>query len=388
MRGVLLAGVGVLALSVAGPARAQIVCANCTDEITEVAREAARIQQVIQQINYLKSQLTQMENIYGSVAHLPDGALSQLGQQMNVPQFRNPLPTATGAIGALMNGSNMGSLTGLGQQYLGQNRIYVPNATDFNAVSMASNSNSIAGVQSMSDQLYQSAAAHNQALQQLEGQLAAAPDEKAVADISARVQLEQTYIQSQQVQAQAIATWQQAQMRSVEQQREESRRCYIDATLSRLDSGSEGPAPNDNCAQPGAANGGVILAGAGYGGGAVASGYDQYLGQTVGTGQCVALLQAADPGIGSTSSWVQGSQVMGNSALQPGTPIATFDGSGQYANATDGSSHAAIYLGQNAQGIQVEDQWLGHPASTRTIPWNSTTGAANTGSQFYVVSHS
>ena len=119
-----------------------------------------------------------MENIYGSVAHLPDGALSQLGQQMNVPQFRNPLPTANGAIGALINGSNMGSLTGLGQQYLGQNRIYVPNATDFNAVSMASNSNSIAGVQSMSDQLYQSAAAHNQALQQLEGQLAAAPDEK------------------------------------------------------------------------------------------------------------------------------------------------------------------------------------------------------------------
>ena len=120
----------------------------------------------------------------------------------------------------------------------------------------------------------------------------------------------------------------------------------------------------------------------------MASGYDQYLGQTVGTGQCVALLQAADPGIGSTSSWVQGSQVMGNTALQPGTPIATFDGSGQYANATDGSSHAAIYLGQSAQGIQVEDQWLGHPASTRTIPWNSTTGAANTGSQFYVVSHS
>jgi hypothetical protein len=89
-----------------------------------------------------------------------------------------------------------------------------------------------------------------------------------------------------------------------------------------------------------------------------------------------------------TATWAQGAAVQGNTSLQPGTAIATFNANGQYANATNGSSHAAIYLGQNAQGIQVEDQWSNQPASIRTIPWNNPTGtAANTGSSFYVINH-
>lgn len=127
----------------------------------------------------------------------------------------------------------------------------------------------------------------------------------------------------------------------------------------------------------------------GSGGGSVATNYSQYLNQYVGTGQCVALVQAADSNVGLTATWTQGSAVQGNTSLQPGTVIATFGANGTYTNSTDGSSHAAVYLGQNAQGIQVEDQWLGHPASIRTIAWSSTTSsyAANNGSAFYIVSH-
>jgi hypothetical protein len=44
--------------------------------------------------------------------------------------------------------------------------------------------------------------------------------------------------------------------------------------------------------------------------------------------------------------------------LAVGTAIATFDENGRYANDTHGKSHAAIYLGQTAAGIQVLDQWL------------------------------
>lgn len=102
----------------------------------------------------------------------------------------------------------------------------------------------------------------------------------------------------------------------------------------------------------------------GAGVGNVAQGWDGFAGQSVGSGQCVALVQAADPGVGLTRTWAQGAQVQGNTSLVPGTVIATFDGIGRYANATDGSSHAAIYLGQNAQGIQVLDQWADHPAAT------------------------
>lgn len=111
-----------------------------------------------------------------------------------------------------------------------------------------------------------------------------------------------------------------------------------------------------------------------------------YIGRSVGSGQCVALVRAAQPALGPASTWTAGAPVQGNFALQPGTPIATFTPSSHYANALDGSSHAALYLGQDAKGIQVLDQWAGSAAAVRTIPWNNPgAAAANTGSAFRVV---
>ena len=120
----------------------------------------------------------------------------------------------------------------------------------------------------------------------------------------------------------------------------------------------------------------------------MASGHEKYIGQSVGSGQCVALVQAAKPEVGKTGGWTRGEAVRGNTSLQPGTIIATFDSAGRYANAEDGSSHAAIYLGQNESGIQVLDQWLGKPAAIRTIAW-ARPGAtpSNTGDRFHVVGH-
>jgi hypothetical protein len=74
-------------------------------------------------------------------------------------------------------------------------------------------------------------------------------------------------------------------------------------------------------------------------------------------------------------TWVPGDQVEGNLNLAPGTAIATFGSDGTYTN-THGQSHAAIYLGQDQTGIYVEDQWLGHAASTRVIPWTTSNPAA------------
>jgi len=124
----------------------------------------------------------------------------------------------------------------------------------------------------------------------------------------------------------------------------------------------------------------------GTAGGFVAADFAQYIGRSTGSGQCVALVQAASPGIGPTRNWKCGPPVRGSTDLRPGTAIATFNSDDRYANATDGSSHAAIYLGQNERGIQVMDQWAGSAAAVRTIPWNNPSGvAANTGAAFHVV---
>ncbi len=78
----------------------------------------------------------------------------------------------------------------------------------------------------------------------------------------------------------------------------------------------------------------------------------------------------------------------GSQAIAPGTVIATFDADGRYGNHLDRRSHAALYLGQNAVGIQVLDQWNGHtrqPVHERTIRFKDGHGSKdNDGDAFHV----
>jgi hypothetical protein len=112
-----------------------------------------------------------------------------------------------------------------------------------------------------------------------------------------------------------------------------------------------------------------------------------YDGKVVGTGQCVAFVQAASAAP-NTGMWKQGTLVKGQSALAAGTVIATFSAAGKYTNSMDGTSHAAIYVQQDARGILVWDQWVGQPVHQR---WIRFQGAApgvkpvNNGDFFCVV---
>ena len=82
--------------------------------------------------------------------------------------------------------------------------------------------------------------------------------------------------------------------------------------------------------------------------------YSQYLGTVVGDGHCVALVQICSS-VGHTSGWRRGDLVRG-SYPPAACIIATFNEDGRYANATDGSSHAAILLGEEVNGLLVQDQ--------------------------------
>jgi hypothetical protein len=118
--------------------------------------------------------------------------------------------------------------------------------------------------------------------------------------------------------------------------------------------------------------------------------------QLVGSGQCVVFVQAAAL-TGLTRSWKRGEQVKG-ATLAPGTAIATFDMNGNYANDTHGRSHAAIYLGQDATGIRVLDQWNHrrkkpdgsfapepHPVQERTIYFQKNVKEVDDGRNYYVI---
>ncbi len=128
----------------------------------------------------------------------------------------------------------------------------------------------------------------------------------------------------------------------------------------------------------------------------VARNAKDYEGKSIGSGQCVAFVQAAAQ-TGHTSGWKKGEQVQG-ATLSPGTAIATFSQSGKYENDTNGRSHAAIYIEQNAEGVKVYDQWMyvetdkhgkshrkAHNVTVRTIRFAPQKKAVNDGRNYFVI---
>ena len=116
----------------------------------------------------------------------------------------------------------------------------------------------------------------------------------------------------------------------------------------------------------------------------IASNPGSFNGQVIGSGQCVAFVQAA-AGAPNTAKWKQGARVRANSSLPAGTAIATFDAYGRYANKTDGSSHAAIYVKQDGNALHVWDQWSGQAVHVRPIQFRGGGKAVNDGDQYCVI---
>jgi len=107
-------------------------------------------------------------------------------------------------------------------------------------------------------------------------------------------------------------------------------------------------------------------------------------GQRVGSGQCVEFVRACADAPPS-SLWSKGAKVRGNPTIRPGTAIATFNAHGLYANNSTGN-HAAIYIGQDAYGIWVYDQWVRQGSvQKRRIPFRGGGSPSNDGDAFYVV---
>lgn len=118
---------------------------------------------------------------------------------------------------------------------------------------------------------------------------------------------------------------------------------------------------------------------------ALANDIENTIGRVIGTGQCVALVQAIAHAP-LTKFWKPGIKVRG-ADLPLGTVIATFDPDGHYGNHTDGRSHAAIYVGQDEFAIRVVDQWLKQPSHHRSIRFTTvpTTRPVNDGNHYFVV---
>lgn len=122
-----------------------------------------------------------------------------------------------------------------------------------------------------------------------------------------------------------------------------------------------------------------------------------YIKDDNGEAQCVQLVKTA-VGAPATAEWRPGMKVTKGANIPPGTVIATFvdgrypSGKAKPGETIAGSRHAAIYLGQDENGIWVVDQAnrdkdTGKPViQKRLIPWEPTSsGRSNDGNAFSVI---
>jgi len=227
------AGIAALAVPL-HPARAWW-CDNC-ETTWQAAEEAAQqLQQLVQQVETLQQQYEMLMNTYQALTHVTD--LGSAVSALRTLGIQNPLPVDPWAVQQLLSGR--GSLSGIGgslgslfNRNYGANHIYTPTGDSALARQIEQNGNSIAGAQAVAQQLYQAVANRIPLMQQLEDRLNTARDPKDVMDLQARLAAEQSFIQSQQVQAQALTTWYAAQVRSERQQFEEQRQKDIDEVIA------------------------------------------------------------------------------------------------------------------------------------------------------------
>lgn len=236
MRKILLGIVAIL-LNVS-PAFCQVtaICPTCSQFVNQVIDDGKIISQSLQQLEQLQAQLQEAQMIYGTLTHVTSvsgaiGALGMLGIQ-------NPLPVNPWAVQQLMSGQSLGGISGISStigglynQNWNSNHIYTNTNTEYGQT-LQTNANSISGIQSLSQQLYQSMAQRIPLIQQLETEYGNASDPKTIMDLQARLQAEQAIVQSQQVQGQMLGTMANAQFLNMQQQQQEQRQQDIQTVLS------------------------------------------------------------------------------------------------------------------------------------------------------------
>ena len=108
----------------------------------------------------------------------------------------------------------------------------------------------------------------------------------------------------------------------------------------------------------------------------VARNYSQYLGTVVGSGHCVDLVQICSTVGHTCRTGAAVTCVRGDVHLRRRASSRRSTYAGQYANATDGSSHAAILLGEEVNGLLVQEQYVGQPTHHRLISFRNGEGDA------------
>ncbi len=213
LHGVLLSAVLMLA---AEGASGQGIPVN---DQAAIAKQIESIAQLKSQLDALNEQIGQARQLYGSLNKLTD--MADVAEVLNDPAIRKALPSDFAAIEGLLKGNGTGVFGDSASRFLEGNSTYRTDADDFYAQELSRLQNKNAGQMSLGEQIYDAATKRIDGIDQLRGKISTAGDAKEIADLQARLQAEQAFLQTDVLRMEGLRMVQQAQNQVDEQRKAE-----------------------------------------------------------------------------------------------------------------------------------------------------------------------
>lgn len=199
---------------------------------TAILKHIESIAQLKSQLDALHQQIEQAQQLYGSLNKLTD--MADVASVLNDPAIRKALPSDFAAIEGLLKGDGTGVFKDSASKLLEGNSTYRTDADDFYAKELARVQNKNAGQMSLGQQIYDAATKRIDGIDQLREKISTASDAKEIADLQARLQAEQAFLQTDVLRMEGLRMVQQAQNQVEEQRKAEDWRRRMDAMKAAL----------------------------------------------------------------------------------------------------------------------------------------------------------
>ena len=199
---------------------------------TAILKHIESIAQLKSQLDALHQQIEQAQQLYGSLNKLTD--MADLASVLNDPAIRKALPSDFAAIEGLLKGEGSGVFKDSASKFLEGNSTYRTDADDFYAKELARVQNKNAGQMSLGQQMYDAATKRIDGIDQLREKISTASDATEIADLQARLQAEQAFLQTDVLRMEGLRMVQQAQTQVDEQRKAEDWRQRMDAMKAAL----------------------------------------------------------------------------------------------------------------------------------------------------------
>jgi len=199
---------------------------------TAIAKHIESIAQLKSQLDALNQQITQAEQLFGSLNKLTN--MADVASVLKDPAIRKALPENFSAIEGLINGNGSGVFGEAASRFLESNSTYHTSANDFYAQELSRLQQRNAGQMSLGQQIYDAATKRIDGIDQLRQEISSASDAKDIADLQARIQAESAFLQTDVLRMQGLQMVQQAQAQVEEQRKAEDWRRRIDTMNTAL----------------------------------------------------------------------------------------------------------------------------------------------------------